>query len=1136
MDSKVPPFSQWIQNLRCDITNILQRYKNVFIHRSKVAGLFHQLKTFAQDLKNSKFPDTPPNPSEAGKLRVALKLISLLREIVITLDKDHAINSILKDGPEAMVEMVTNFRKQFGDVVVLLKISKVTPVPIDKDQIDADNINDAKQMVQIINQYLNQGDLEEENIAILKKRLEEYQEISQTVKNNEEEELIEEDPIVPPEELEKRLVQLEESSVEASDFLFQKKIGSGAFAEVFMGVQKSTNKVVAIKKLIVDQFTETSFQMYIREVKIMRDLNHFAVLPFIGVTINHPYCLITEYMSGGCLFNRLHGKTNILDGTKKTIIALGIAYAMEHVHSKNYIHRDLKSLNILLNEDDYPFVCDFGISRNIIQGIMTGSIGTPQWMAPEVISSQHYDAKADVYSYGIILWELLMNEVPFRGLQPVQVMMSVVSRKNRPMIPPDRQGSLAKFIKACWDNDPKVRPSFESIVAAFESGKINFPGTNQDTVNAYRARFSKVRETKPASPEKPKETSLGTLAQNLVKPTESEAAVQFIANQLISNNKEFAKNLIANQHIIPGLIKACDLCNSPGVANNIIKIFTSLSKIPSIIKPIVVQKVIGIYVHFGTTQMKEILEFFNLNLNLLKDIKLNGTILEKFAGFLRSSDVALRVQATRIFVPMIEKKVYAKPESLKEILVNVINNIESNAIPELVLPSLQIIKMLLELRELFDVFIENHIFTSIVSISKYKFEDVKIYSEASSIFSLIIKSMKNNTKTILKEEDVIFTIQTLQTVYTTLPDKALPLYVATLSNLLQVKIFYSVITKDNKNEITKSFETFLTNCKSDQAVLLCLKICFALLCDSETQEKLATIAKTAYIPLMKSKSQDVASLAAACLIHSTLDIKMILNDNVTDFLKTALSPSNRGGPMELNALRLCGAFSSTEEGAKFLEEKGISTLLSQFIADIKDYNEKDNKKLKNKLAVMAISSYSKVFPISKVTLGLIENIIKMINQKDMIMYTATFLANAVIHPSGAKVVAKNFDKITQSLIEINKTTKADGKSDEDTEKVYTVFQLLRAMKRVVTIPEAMELIKNIKTISQIYDAALFHLDDVLFNPYLDLVSDLSCTENGKKALSQSNIVNSLNSKMGSLKKDDFRKFSILRIIARNSNY
>ena len=365
--------------------------------------------------------------------------------------------------------------------------------------------------------------------------------------NDDEEEEDQKDRIVPPDELQQRIKPVQKYALNHADFQSQKKIGSGAFADVFMGIQKSTNKVVAIKQLQVKEFTEESLAMYLREVEIMGDLKHFAVLPFIGVTVKPPYWIITEFMSGGGLFQRIHGKTNKLDGTKKTIIALGIADGMEYVHSKNYIHRDLKSLNILLDEDEYPYVCDFGISRIIANTTMTGTLGTPQWMAPEVISSQRYDSKADVYSYGVILWELLMNEVPFRGLQPVQVMMSVVSRKNRPMIPPDMQGNLAKFIKACWDHDPKVRPAFDAIVAAFESGKINYPGTNQDTVNAYRARFIKTLQNNKKLPQKMpiqktpgasgKEISIDSLISQLISPSTAEAAAQTIAKYLMDKNQ-----------------------------------------------------------------------------------------------------------------------------------------------------------------------------------------------------------------------------------------------------------------------------------------------------------------------------------------------------------------------------------------------------------------------------------------------------------------------------------------------------------------------------------------------------------------------------------------------------------------------
>ncbi|CAN0264517.1 unnamed protein product, partial [Scytosiphon promiscuus] len=111
---------------------------------------------------------------------------------------------------------------------------------------------------------------------------------------------------------------------------------------------------------------------------------------------------------------------------KKRQMMLDVATGMQYLHGQNpvIIHRDLKSLNVLIDENWVTKVTDFGLSRfkaTSVSEKMTGQAGTYHWMAPEVINSQHYTEKADVFSYGIILWEIFTRAIPYGGMQPVQV-------------------------------------------------------------------------------------------------------------------------------------------------------------------------------------------------------------------------------------------------------------------------------------------------------------------------------------------------------------------------------------------------------------------------------------------------------------------------------------------------------------------------------------------------------------------------------------------------------------------------------------------------------------------------------------------------------------------------------------------
>lgn len=131
-----------------------------------------------------------------------------------------------------------------------------------------------------------------------------------------------------------------------------------------------------------------------------------------------------------------------------------------HTSTPPIIHRDLKSLNLLLDDSYRVKLADFGWTKGL-DNYMTGKIGTYQWMAPEVIASQKYSEKADVFSYGIILWEIASREPPFKNLSGLQVSMEVLNNDLRPKIPKNTPESYVKLMKKCWDREPSKRPSFK---------------------------------------------------------------------------------------------------------------------------------------------------------------------------------------------------------------------------------------------------------------------------------------------------------------------------------------------------------------------------------------------------------------------------------------------------------------------------------------------------------------------------------------------------------------------------------------------------------------------------------------------------------------------------------------------------
>jgi len=151
-------------------------------------------------------------------------------------------------------------------------------------------------------------------------------------------------------------------------------------------------------------------------------------MQFIAACKKPPvFCIITEYLAGGSLGKFLHHQQpDILPHKLVLKLALDIARGMQYLHSQGILHRDLKSENLLLGEDMCVKVADFGISCLESQcGSAKGFTGTYRWMAPEMIKEKHHTKKVDVYSFGIVLWELLTGKTPFDNMTPEQAAFAV---------------------------------------------------------------------------------------------------------------------------------------------------------------------------------------------------------------------------------------------------------------------------------------------------------------------------------------------------------------------------------------------------------------------------------------------------------------------------------------------------------------------------------------------------------------------------------------------------------------------------------------------------------------------------------------------------------------------------------------
>jgi len=267
--------------------------------------------------------------------------------------------------------------------------------------------------------------------------------------------------------------------VDRDELTWQQFLGSGVTAEVFKGRWRGRD--VAIKRLLSKKHrvSQTKQEVaFVREIDVVAQANHDNLVKFFGFHFDaQPFLLITEFCHGGTCFELLHEADLELVIDQQLKMCSDVASGMDYLHKfrPQIIHRDLKSLNLLLAQvvsttSDVPHVkvADFGVARMKDEdgdwGEMTAAAGSYHWMAPEVVTG-HYDEKADVYSFAMVLFEIICQEIPFEELEANDVIKrtSKGARPDMEAVPPTTPDALVEIMEQSWAQDSKARPSFETI-------------------------------------------------------------------------------------------------------------------------------------------------------------------------------------------------------------------------------------------------------------------------------------------------------------------------------------------------------------------------------------------------------------------------------------------------------------------------------------------------------------------------------------------------------------------------------------------------------------------------------------------------------------------------------------------------
>ncbi|KAI8141503.1 kinase-like domain-containing protein [Fennellomyces sp. T-0311] len=251
------------------------------------------------------------------------------------------------------------------------------------------------------------------------------------------------------------------------DFVIKGAIGYGSSAIVYSAIYTPLNQRVALKMIDLEMFERNQIDELRRETTLMALSKHPNVLRVLGSFVNgSKLYIVTPYLAGGSCLDIM--KTNFREGLDELSIAYILKQALEglaYLHKNGHIHRDVKAGNLLMDEDGTVLLGDFGVSSSLMdtgeRGVRKTFVGTPCWMAPEVMEQAGYDYKADIWSFGITAIELATGHAPFAKLPPLKVLMMTLSSDPPTLVRETTKHKYTRVFKdmidLCLNKDPAKR-------------------------------------------------------------------------------------------------------------------------------------------------------------------------------------------------------------------------------------------------------------------------------------------------------------------------------------------------------------------------------------------------------------------------------------------------------------------------------------------------------------------------------------------------------------------------------------------------------------------------------------------------------------------------------------------------------
>lgn len=285
----------------------------------------------------------------------------------------------------------------------------------------------------------------------------------------------------------KQLQDLCEWTISGNELRFLEKLGSGRTAKVYKGLYK--DQIVAIK-VLKPILEEKELRNFKAELDIMRMVDSKHVVKFFGGCLQPKICLVMEYCANGSLYHLLQRKEFTFDWPLFFRLNIETVLGVLALHTQQpqpIVHRDLKSLNLLVNADLAIKVCDFGVSRYTAGSSDDSTLGkvrgTLAYTAPEIYFGKKFSTKSDVFSMGIIFWEYVARMLTGEYQRPYkeynfkidfQILINVAKKGKRPTIPPSCPESLKNLVTTCWSHEAQDRPETAQILQTLRDMQVEY--------------------------------------------------------------------------------------------------------------------------------------------------------------------------------------------------------------------------------------------------------------------------------------------------------------------------------------------------------------------------------------------------------------------------------------------------------------------------------------------------------------------------------------------------------------------------------------------------------------------------------------------------------------------------------------